>query len=67
MFTNISWTNYLIVVILLLVIYYIIIGLRFYSDDLKNLLSGNQKFKLRPSQTKILDEENQNDSIAHAL
>jgi len=31
------------------VIYYMIIGICFYSRDLKNLLSGNQKFKLSPS------------------
>lgn len=49
MFTNISWTNYIVVIILLLVIYYIIIGIRFYSRDLKNLLSRNQKSKLSPS------------------
>lgn len=49
MFTNISWTNYIVVIILLLIIYYIIIGIRFYSPDLRNLLSDNQKFKLSPS------------------
>ncbi len=59
MFTNISWTNYIIVVILLMVIYYIIIGIRFYSHDFKNLLSGNQKFKLSPS-TRLSDMQNDN-------
>lgn len=49
MFTNISWTNYIIAVILLLVIYYIIVGIRFYFYDLKNLFSGNQNFTSSPS------------------
>lgn len=64
MFTSISWTNYIVVIVLLLVIYYIIIGIWFYSSDLKNLLSGNKKFKLRPP---IGIKELQNDSnpIAH--
>ena len=65
MFTNISWTNYFYLVILLLLIYYIIIGLRFYSDDLKSLLSGNRKSNLSLSQTKAWDKENGNNSIAH--
>lgn len=63
MFTNISWTNYIVVIILLLTIYYIIIGIRFYSHDLKNLLSGNQKLKLSPS-TGISDVQNDNNTIA---
>lgn len=47
MFTNISWTNYIIVVILLLVIWYIIIGLKFYFRDLQNILSGKTKLVFR--------------------
>jgi len=64
MFTNISWTNYLVVVILLLVIYYLIIGIRFYSHDLKNLLLGNQKFKLSHSAS-LSNVLNDNNPIAH--
>ena len=63
MFTNISWTNYIVVVILLLVIYYIIIGIRFYSHDLKNLLSGNQRFRISPS-TVLSNVQNGNNPIA---
>ena len=63
MFTNISWTNYIIAVILLLIIYYIIIGIRFYSHDLKNLLSGNQKFK-QSSSTELSNAQNFNTPIA---
>lgn len=64
MFTNISWTNYIVVVILLLVIYYIIIGIRFYSHDLKNLLSGNQKFRLIHS-SGLSKMQKDNNSVAH--
>lgn len=46
MFTNISWTNYIIVIILLLAIYYLFIGIRFYYHKLKNL-AGKRKFQLR--------------------
>jgi hypothetical protein len=63
MFTNISWTNYIIVIILLLVIYYIIIGILFYSRDLKSLLSGTQKFKLSAS-IGISDVQNDINPIA---
>lgn len=63
MFTNISWANYIVVIILLLIIYYIIIGILFYSHDLKNLLSGNQKFKLSPSMG-ISDVQNDINPIA---
>lgn len=47
MFTNISWTNYIIVVVLLLAVWYIIIGLRFYFRDLQNILSGKTKLAFR--------------------
>lgn len=43
MFTNISWSNYLLAVLLLLTIYYVFIGIRFYSNDLKQLLNGQRK------------------------
>ncbi|WP_423147042.1 hypothetical protein [Rubrolithibacter danxiaensis] len=38
MFTNITWTNYIVVIILLLVIYYLFVGIRFYYQDLKNII-----------------------------
>lgn len=65
MFTNISWTNYIVVIILLLIIYYIIIGIRFYSHDLKNLLSCNSK--IRSSYTNSLSVmQKDNNSVAPA-
>ncbi len=44
MFTNISWTAYIIFVSILLVAWYLVIGVRFYLGDLQIFLS--QKGKL---------------------
>ena len=46
MFTNISWTNYLVVVSLLLATYYVVVGIRFYSYEIKQLLFGLRKSNL---------------------
>ena len=43
MFTGISWTDYLIVVTIVLSAYYLIIGLRYYSAELKELISNKLK------------------------
>lgn len=43
MFTNISWTTYLIFVVILLAAWYLVIGLRFYSSELQVFLSGKRK------------------------
>lgn len=43
MFTNISWTTYLIFVALFLSAWYIIICLRFYSSDILNFISSKTK------------------------
>ena len=47
MFTNISWTDYFIAVTILLAIYYLFVGIRYYSRDIKDLLSGNRKLNLK--------------------
>lgn len=47
MFTNISWPDYFIVVAILLTTYYLFVGLRYFSADLKNLISGKKKLKFR--------------------
>lgn len=47
MFTNISWTDYFIAVIILLTIYYLFVGIRYYSRDIKDLLSGKRKLNLK--------------------
>ena len=49
MFTNISWADYLSAVFLLLAIYYVYVGVRYYSGDLKDLLSGKRKLNFRAS------------------
>lgn len=47
MFTNISWTTYIIFVVFLLAAWYIIIGLKFYYHDLQNILSGKNRLAFR--------------------
>lgn len=45
MFTKISWTDYFIAIGLLITGYYLFVGLRYYSNDLKELNSGKRKLK----------------------
>lgn len=47
MFTNISWGNYIIVIILLVVSWYLFVGLRFYFDDLKEIITGKRKHQFQ--------------------
>lgn len=47
MFTNISWGNYTTAVVLVLLSWYLFIGLRFYFVELKDILTGKQKFLFR--------------------
>ena len=49
MFTNISWSDYIIAVAILLTVYYLFVGVRYYSADLRDLLSGKRKLKFRAS------------------
>ena len=58
MFTNISWTNYLVAVLLLLTIYYLFVGVRYYSADLKDLFSGKQNPDFRTALSNDTDGEN---------
>lgn len=46
MFTNISWSNYIIAVSVLLVIWYLILVFKFYYPELKQILSGEKKIKI---------------------
>lgn len=52
MFTNISWTDYIVVVTILLAIYYLFVGLRFYFHELKNIVS-NGKFQFGGVSNKV--------------
>jgi hypothetical protein len=48
MFTNISWSSYLTLAGILVIIWYLVIILKFYSTDLKKILSGEKKLKIPP-------------------
>lgn len=47
MLRNISWSDYIIAVAILLVIYYLFTGVRYFPDEIRDLLSGRRKPKLR--------------------
>ncbi|MFV8324935.1 hypothetical protein [Flavobacterium sp. ZS1P14] len=47
MFTNISWSNYLVVVVPLLVSWYLFVGLRFYPEELKDIMTRKRKLQFR--------------------
>jgi hypothetical protein len=47
MLKNISWTDYIIAVAILLAIYYLFVGMRYFSGEIKDLLSGKRKLKFR--------------------
>lgn len=57
MFSTISWTDYLIVVTILLVVYYLFIGVRYYSAELKELISGKRKLNFRHAPVNELSTE----------
>ncbi len=57
MFSTISWTDYLIVVTILLIVYYLFVGVRYYSVELKELLSGKRKLNFRRAPMKVLSTE----------
>lgn len=59
MFTNISWTSYIIFVAFLLTAWYIIIGLKFYFRDLQNILSGKTKLAFRGVHNKYSSHKNE--------
>ncbi|OXA73004.1 hypothetical protein B0A67_06050 [Flavobacterium aquidurense] len=46
MFTNISWSNYIIAVSVLLFIWYLVLGFRFYYPELKEILNGEKTLNL---------------------
>ena len=46
MFTNISWSSYLAVIVIVVIIWYLFIIIKFYSGDLKKILSGEKKLKI---------------------
>lgn len=58
MFTNISWTEYLFAVAVALVIYYSFVGVRYFSKELKALITGKVRFRFRPAISGYDDDSN---------
>lgn len=58
MLNNISWGTYVSVSLLLLLVYYVVVGAKFYSNEIKALLSGKTKLSFRTaSNTSLQDDE----------
>lgn len=58
MFTNISWQDFSIGVAITLIIYYVVVGLKYYPSELKELLTGRWFYKFKsPSAGSVPDEE----------
>ncbi|MCH5684012.1 hypothetical protein LWM68_06870 [Niabella sp. W65] len=47
MLKNISWSDYIIAVAILLAIYYLFVGMKYFSGEIKDLLSRKRKLKFR--------------------
>lgn len=47
MLENISWSDYIIAISIALSFYYLFIGLRYFSSEIKDRLSGERKVKIR--------------------
>jgi hypothetical protein len=47
MLKGISWNNYIVVVVLLSIAWYLFVGLRYYFDDLKDLVNVKRKLQFR--------------------
>jgi len=47
MLRGISWNNYIVVVVLLSLAWYLFVGLRYYFDDIKDLVTGKRKPQFR--------------------
>lgn len=47
MLTGISWNNYIVVVVALSIVWYLFVGLRYYFEDIKDLVTGKRKLQFR--------------------
>lgn len=45
MFRNILWNDYIIVVVFLMVSWYVFVGLRYYLDEIKDVVGGKKKLQ----------------------
>lgn len=43
MFSSVAWANYISTVFVLVIIYYLVVGIKFYSHEFKNMFSGKHK------------------------
>lgn len=57
MFTNISWSDYIIAVAILITVYYLYVVVHFYPNEIKELLSGKQTLKFRASKPLDIKED----------
>lgn len=65
MLKNISWTDYITVVAILLTVYYFFIGVRYFSGDFKDILSGKRKLKFKPALSNNNTEYSTDDEESH--
>ena len=56
MFTNISWSNYIVVIVLFTAGWYVFIGLRFYFNDLREIATWKRKLQFRGLQNENFQE-----------
>ena len=54
MLRGISWNNYIVVIVLLLIAWYLFVGLRYYFDDIKDLVNGKRKLQFRSLVGKLI-------------
>lgn len=72
MIKNISWSEYLVAVGFLSAVYYLIVGIRYFSDDIRQLLPGKRKVRtVAPAGSNnsqsYLAEKQQNNREIHGL
>ncbi|MFH7018597.1 hypothetical protein [Flavobacterium sp. FlaQc-47] len=70
MFTNVSWRSYLAAVGILLLIWYLVLILKFYSKDLRELFSGDKKFKfpaLKKTSRNELEDRREQKSLSSSF
>lgn len=58
MLTGISWNNYIVVVVLLSIVWYLFVGLRYYFEDIKELVTGKRKLQFRSLVGKSIPKSN---------
>src|SRR5690606_27901580 len=63
MFTGISWTDYMVVVAITLALYYCYVAMRYYSEELKDIISGKSKLNFRM----LLPPKKQSEELGNLL